>query len=90
VLLVAPYMAVAQIGKDYGKQLASKQLVMDVSNPISRRDGEDFVKKISEAGGAGIMTQKLLPGAKLVRAFNAIGYMALLKEAHRLGEPLGG
>jgi hypothetical protein len=56
VLLVVPYTAVEQIGKDYGKQLATKQLVMDVSNPIPRRDGEDFVKKINEQGGAGVVT----------------------------------
>src|SRR5262249_39391557 len=83
LLLVVPYPAVEQIGKDYGKDLAAKQLVMDVSNPIPRRDGEDFVKKINEQGGAGVATQKMLPGAKLVRAFNAIGYMALPKHAHR-------
>ena len=89
VLLVVPYTAVEQIGKDYGKELATKQLVMDVSNPIPRRDGEDFVKKINEQGGAGVATQKMLPGAKVVRAFNAIGYMALPKAAHRQGDPLG-
>ena len=89
VLLVVPYTAVEQIGKDYGKELATKHLVMDVSNPIPRRDGEDFVKKINEQGGAGVATQKMLPGAKVVRAFNAIGYMALPKAAHRQGDPLG-
>ncbi len=89
VLLVVPYTAVEQIGKDYGKQLAAKPLVMDVSNPIPRRDGEDFVKKVNAEGGAGVVTQKMLPGAKIVRAFNAIGYMALPKAAHRQGDPLG-
>src|SRR5438046_6739477 len=33
VLLVVPYGAVEQIGKDYGPALAKKALVMDVSNP---------------------------------------------------------
>ncbi len=89
VVLVVPYTAVEQIGKDYGKALATKQLVMDVSNPIPRRDGEDFVKKINAEGGAGLATQRMLPGAKIVRAFNAIGSMSLPKEAHRQGEPLG-
>ena len=36
ILLVVPYTAVEQIGKDYGKALAAKQLVIDVSNPIAR------------------------------------------------------
>jgi len=89
VLLVVPYTAVEQIGKDYGAALAGKKLLMDVSNPIPRRDGEDFVKKINDQGGAGLATAKMIPGAKIVRAFNAIGYGQLAKEAHRSGEPLG-
>src|SRR5690242_17777689 len=44
VLLVVPYGAVAEIGKEHGKALATKALVLDVSNPIARRDGEDLVK----------------------------------------------
>jgi len=89
VLLVVPYTAVEQIGKDYGKDLAAKPLLMDVSNPIPRRDGEEFVKKINDEGGAGLATARMIPGAKIVRAFNAIGYGQLAKEAHRSGEPLG-
>jgi predicted dinucleotide-binding enzyme len=89
VLIVVPYTAMDQIAKDYGKALATKQLVIDVSNPIPRRDGEDFVKKVNEQGGAGLYTAKLLPGVPLVRAFNAIGYNGLGKAAHRSGTPLG-
>src|SRR5712675_1947646 len=36
VLLVVPYGAIEQIGKDYGPALAKKALVMDVSNPTAR------------------------------------------------------
>ena len=89
VLIVVPYTAMEQIAKDYGKALAAKQLVIDVSNPIPRRDGEDLVKKVNEQGGAGLFTAKLLPGAPLVRAFNAISYAGLAKAAHRSGTPLG-
>jgi 8-hydroxy-5-deazaflavin:NADPH oxidoreductase len=89
VLIVVPYTAMDQIAKDYGKILATKQLVIDVSNPIARRDGEDFVKKVNEQGGAGLYTAKLLPGVPLVRGFNAIGYSGLAKAAHRSGTPLG-
>src|SRR5947209_6908040 len=73
VLLVVPFTAIEEIGKEHGKALAQKQLVIDVSNPIPRRDGEEFVKKVNDEGGAGLVTAKLLPGAKIVRAFNAIG-----------------
>jgi predicted dinucleotide-binding enzyme len=89
VLLVVPYTAVEQIGREHGKALAAKPLVMDVSNPIARRDGEDIVKWVEQQGGAGLATAKLLPGAHLVRAFNAIGFAGLNKNTHRSGDPLG-
>src|SRR5438105_8236478 len=73
VLLVVPYGAIEEIGKEHGKALAGKQLIMDVSNPSPGREGEEFVKTVEQQGGAGLMTAKLLPGAKIVRAFNAIG-----------------
>jgi 8-hydroxy-5-deazaflavin:NADPH oxidoreductase len=89
VLIVIPYAAMEQIGKAHAVPLAQKVLVMDVSNPIARRDGEDFVKSVGEQGGAGLMTAKFLPGAHIVRAFNAIGYGKLAELAHRAGEPVG-
>lgn len=89
VILVVPYTAVEQIGRDHGKALAAKALVLDVSNPIARRDGDDIVKWAAEQGGAGLATAKLLPGAHLVRAFNAIGSATLTNDAHRSGEPVG-
>jgi 8-hydroxy-5-deazaflavin:NADPH oxidoreductase len=89
VLLVVPYTAVEQIGKDYGKALAAKPLVVDVSNPIARRDGDAIVKWVEEQGGAGLATAKLLPGAHLVRAFNAIGSGRLAPNAEHPGDPLG-
>lgn len=89
ILIVVPYTAVEQLAKDYGKQLATKQLVVDVSNPIARRDGEEFVKKINDEGGVGLFAAKIFPGVHLVRGFNAIGSGGLEKNAHRTGEPLG-
>jgi 8-hydroxy-5-deazaflavin:NADPH oxidoreductase len=89
VLVVVPYTAVEQIGKDYGQALAAKQLVFDVSNPIARRDGDAIVSWVAEQGGAGLATAKLLPGAHLVRGFNAINYLRLAEDAHRPGEPVG-
>jgi 8-hydroxy-5-deazaflavin:NADPH oxidoreductase len=89
ILLIVPYTAVAEVGREHGPGLAKKQLVIDVSNPIPRRDGEELVKKINGEGGAGLATQKALPGAKLVRGFNAIGSGQLSALAHRQGEPAG-
>jgi 8-hydroxy-5-deazaflavin:NADPH oxidoreductase len=89
VAIVIPYTAIEQIGKTYASALAKKALVIDVSNPIARRDGADLVKWVDEQGGAGLVTAKLLPGAHIVRAFNAIGYARLSELAHRPGEPVG-
>jgi 8-hydroxy-5-deazaflavin:NADPH oxidoreductase len=50
VMVVVPYTAMEQIGKDYGNALAKKVLVIDVSNPIARRDGAEIVKWVDEEG----------------------------------------
>jgi 8-hydroxy-5-deazaflavin:NADPH oxidoreductase len=89
VVIAIPYAAMEQLGKTHAGALAKKVLVIDVSNPIARRDGEDFVKSVGAQGGAGLMTAKLLPGARIVRAFNAIGSGKLAELAHRAGEPVG-
>ena len=89
IVIAIPYTAVEQIGKDHGPALAKKVLVMDVSNPIPRRDGEDFVKKINDQGGAGVVAAKWLPGSHIVRAFNAIGYARLPEIANRKDNPVG-
>ena len=89
VAVVVPYTAVEAIGKAHASALATKALVMDVSNPIARRDGDALVKWVGEQGGAGLATAKLLPGAHLVRAFNAIGSARLAAIAHRPGDRVG-
>jgi 8-hydroxy-5-deazaflavin:NADPH oxidoreductase len=89
VAIVVPYTAMEQIGKDYAPALAKKALVLDVSNPIARRDGEELVKSVEQQGGAGLATAKLLPGAHIVRALNAIGSAKLSEDAHRQGELVG-
>jgi predicted dinucleotide-binding enzyme len=89
VVIAIPYPAMEPIGKDHAGALGKKVLVMDVSNPIARRDGEDFVKRVGEQGGAGLVTAKWLPGAHIVRAFNAIGAGRLAGIAHRPGDPVG-
>jgi 8-hydroxy-5-deazaflavin:NADPH oxidoreductase len=81
VLLVVPYSAIEEIAREHGKALAQKPLVIDVSNPIPQRDGEELVKKVNEAGGAGLYAAKVIPGAKIVRAFNNFGSTNLAANA---------
>ncbi len=89
ILIAVPYKAMDQIGRDYGQALAAKALILDISNPIPRRDGEEFMQQIANEGGAGLATAKRLPGAHIVRCFNAIGATTLASLAHRAGDPVG-
>ena len=89
VVMVVPYSALEEIGKTYGRTLAAKPLVLDICNPIARRDGEAIVKWANEQGGAGLASAKLLPGSRIVRAFNAISYRRVVDIAHRPGGLVG-
>src|SRR5437870_5047633 len=53
------------------------------------RDGEAIVQWVNAQGGAGLASATLLPGARIVRAFNAISYRKLADAAHRPGGPVG-
>lgn len=72
VVLVVPYSAMEGIAKQVGPVLARKALVLDVSNPIEQRDGE-IAAKVLEEGPAEYLT-RLMPGIKIVRGFNSIGF----------------
>lgn len=87
VLLAVPYRALPDIGKDHAGALAGKALVLDACNPFPSRDGEIAVW--AREKGAGLATAELLPGARLVRAFNAIGAYRLPEIAARRGERTG-
>jgi len=91
VLVSVPYGALPQVGRDLAKSLAGK-VVLDTGNPYPERDGEMAVE--ARRKGTGVASAEYLPGVKLVRAFNAIGWRSLKSEAHRAGEkvaiPLAG
>jgi predicted dinucleotide-binding enzyme len=80
VFLAVPYGAMPQIGHDYGAQLAGK-VVLDAGNAVESRDGA--IAGEAEQNGIGLTSQKYLPGARLVRAFNTLGYTILEREAGR-------
>lgn len=92
VLLVSvPYGALPQIGKDLGDLLKGK-IVIDTCNPFPNRDGEIAVW--AREKGAGVASAELLPGARIVRAFNAVGAarMAAARQGSgpRSGMPIAG
>lgn len=90
LLMAVPYHAMPSVGKELGELLKGK-VVIDASNPIASRDG-DIVKWADEKG-AGLASAELLPGARIVRAFNAVGYSRLpdaAKREPRFGMPIAG
>jgi 8-hydroxy-5-deazaflavin:NADPH oxidoreductase len=91
VFIAVPYGAYPQIGKDFGSQLAGK-VVLDAGNAVAARDGDITAETKEE--GIGVTSAKYLPGAKIVRAFNSMGYKFFVSEAGRAGDrmaiPLAG
>lgn len=90
LLMAVPYFALPQVGKDLGDLLKNK-IVIDACNPFEHRDGE--VGIWARKKGAGLASQELLPGARIVRAFNAIG-AARMGSVHqdpgKVGMPIAG
>lgn len=83
LVISVPWSAVAQVGKDYAAEMKGK-VVMDTSNPYVIRDGPQA--QVALDTGTGLTNQALLPGARLVRAFNSIRAPDIPKHAHRAGE----
>ena len=82
VLFIAvPYAALPQIGQDYGAAIKGK-IMLDACNATPARDGAPIADEV-EKEGIGVVSQKYLPGTRLVRAFNTMNYMIFAKEANR-------
>jgi len=80
ILIAVPYAALPAIRDQVGAQLKGK-VVIDPNNPVPARDGEMGAQ--AKEKGAGVSTAALLPGARLVRAFNSWGYALMAREANR-------
>jgi len=90
VMVSVPYGALPDVGKDLGNLIKGK-VVIDTCNPFPGRDGEIAVW--ARKKGAGLASAELLPGARLVRAFNAIGAARMgsaYQEPGRVGMPIAG
>lgn len=90
LLFAVPYSALPDLGKDLADRIDGK-VVIDACNPFPNRDGDiaDWAREL----GAGLASAELLPGARIVRAFNAIG-AARMASVHqdpgRIGMPIAG
>jgi predicted dinucleotide-binding enzyme len=86
VFIAVPYGALPQVGRDTASLMQGK-VVIDCGNPRADRDGpmaDDAMER-----GTGVASAEYLPGVRLVRAFNALSYQQVEREAHREGEKIG-
>ena len=91
LFMAVPYGALPSLGRDLGSSLRGK-VVLDACNPFPGRDGKMAIE--ARLKGTGVASPEYLPGVRLVRAFNSVGYLSLQTEAHRAGNriaiPLAG
>jgi predicted dinucleotide-binding enzyme len=90
ILFAVPYCAFPELVKNLGNSLQGK-VVINASNPFPQRDGEIASQARDE--GAGLFDEHLLPGAFVLRAFNAVP-AAHMASAHedpgKIGLPIAG
>ena len=90
LLVSVPYRALPEVGKDLAGLLKGK-VVIDTCNPFPGRDGE--IAEWARQKGAGLASAELLPGARIVRAFNAVSYVrmgSVHEQPGRVGMPIAG
>ena len=90
VMISVPYGALPEVGRDLEALLRGK-IVIDTCNPFVWRDGE--IASWARQQGAGLASAELVPGARLVRAFNAIGAARMsnaYQDPGRIGMPIAG
>jgi hypothetical protein len=91
VVLAVPPSAVPELGMDIGELLRGK-IVIDMTNPRADRDGQEQTAQWLAMGTGEAMAQ-YLPGARIVKAFNALGAPMLGNPAPngvRIGVPIAG
>jgi 8-hydroxy-5-deazaflavin:NADPH oxidoreductase len=90
LLFAVPYSAFPDLIRNLGDSIKGK-VVINASNPFPERDGA--IASDARAKGAGLFDAQMLPGAHVVRAFNAVG-AARMASAHespgKIGMPIAG
>lgn len=88
VVLSLPLKAIPELGTETKEALKGK-IVIDTSNPYPQRDGVIAEEARNESGGMGAFVARLLPGARIVRAFNTVYFEDLKKTRNDTGEKIG-
>jgi 8-hydroxy-5-deazaflavin:NADPH oxidoreductase len=90
LVFAVPYGALPELGKALATALRGK-VVIDACNPFPERDGA--IADEARQKGAGMVSARLLPGARIVRAFNAVGAArmgAVHETPGKVGMPMAG
>jgi predicted dinucleotide-binding enzyme len=88
VVLSLPLKALPELDAETKASLKGK-IVIDTSNPYPERDGVIAEEARKEPGGMGTFVARLLPGARIVRAFNTVYSEDLKKTVNSRGEKIG-
>ncbi len=88
IVLSLPLKAIPELDAETKKKLKGK-IVIDTSNPYPERDGKIADEARKEPGGMGVFVARLLPGARIVRAFNTVYFEDLKKTKNKGGEKIG-
>ena len=90
ILFAIPYNAFPDLIKSFGTSLKGK-VVINASNPFAQRDGS--IADDARNKGAGLFDNEIMPGALVVRAFNAVGSARMAsahEDAGKIGLPIAG
>ncbi len=88
IVLSVPLKGIPELDAETKNALKGK-IVIDTSNPYPERDGKIAEEARSDPGGMGTFVARLLPGARIVRAFNTVYFADLKKTVNSKGEKIG-
>jgi predicted dinucleotide-binding enzyme len=88
IVLSLPLKAIPELDAGIKEALKGK-IVIDTSNPYPERDGMIAEEARKEPGGMGDFVARLLPGARIIRAFNTVYFEDLKKGINKAGEKIG-
>jgi 8-hydroxy-5-deazaflavin:NADPH oxidoreductase len=88
VVVSVPLKALTEFDAKTKEALKGK-IVIDTSNPYPERDGAIAVEARKDPGGMGAFMSGLLPGARIVRAFNTVYFEDLKRTVNKNGEKIG-
>ncbi|HEX9137617.1 MAG TPA: NAD(P)-binding domain-containing protein, partial [Nitrospirota bacterium] len=88
IVLSVPLKAIPELDAKTKDALKGK-IVIDTSNPYPERDGKIAEEARKDPGGMGAVVARLLPGARIVRAFNTVYFEDLKRTVNNRGERIG-